>query len=425
MWTSPISSISDLRYYVLFLDHYIHFLWVYSLRRKSEVFSKFLHFHSFIQNQFQTTIKAFQCDNGGEFNNSNFHKFFDSNGIQVRFSCPHISQQKEKSERMIRIFNNAIRTLLFQAKFSPTYWDEALHVAVYLLNILPSSAIKNQVPYFLLLHKPPRYDHLKVFGCLCFSNLNYSNLHKLSPPRTTPCLFFGYPSQHRGYRCLDLKTNRIIISRHVAFDETIFPAAVTAQEESPAYQSLSHIEESSPLFQNILQTTLAQPPPPPQPAPAPPTNPPPPPPQTTTAPSQPTHSMTIYTFQTPGCVDQKAYDHVCKLNKSLYGLKQAPQAWNSRFSCFMTDISFVASKSDASLFVFRKGDQQLYLLLNVDDIILTASTSNFLHCIITLLKTEFPMTDIGKLHYFLGVKAEFKDGGITLSQSAYALDIIA
>lgn len=108
---------------------------------------------------------------------------------------------------MIRAISNAIRSLLFQAQLSPSYWVEALHVAVHLLNILPSSAVNNHIPFTLLFNKRPSYDHLRVFGCLCFSNLNHSQLDKLSP-RSTPCLFLGYPSQHRGCRCLDLKTQR-------------------------------------------------------------------------------------------------------------------------------------------------------------------------------------------------------------------------
>lgn len=139
------------------------------------------------------------------------------------YSCPHTSQQNGKSERMIQTINNDVRALLFQAKLAPTYWVEALHVAVHVLNITPFSAIKNQIPYTLLFQKRRTYDHLRVFGCLYFPNLNHSNLHKLSP-RSTPCLFLGYPSNHRGYRCLDLKTNCIIISRHVTFKEDMFPA---------------------------------------------------------------------------------------------------------------------------------------------------------------------------------------------------------
>jgi hypothetical protein len=45
---------------------------------------------------------------------------------------------------------------------------------------------------------------------------------KLSP-RSSLCVFLGYSSNHKGYRCLDLHSNRIIISRHVTFDESVFP----------------------------------------------------------------------------------------------------------------------------------------------------------------------------------------------------------
>lgn len=39
------------------------------------------------------------------------------------------------------------------------------------------------------------------------------------------CIFLGYSAHHKGCRCLDLSTNRVIISRHVIFDETAFPFA--------------------------------------------------------------------------------------------------------------------------------------------------------------------------------------------------------
>ena len=159
--------------------------------------------------------------------------------------------QKE-CQRIIRTINNAIWSLLFQAHMAPTYWVEALHVAVHILNILPSVAIKSQIPYALLFPKAPTYDHLKVFGCLCFPNLNHSNLHKLAL-RSTPCLFLGYPSNHKGYRCMDLKTNKIIISRHVYFDESVFQKATSAHSNAVTYQFLSADDEPSPLFKDILQ----------------------------------------------------------------------------------------------------------------------------------------------------------------------------
>ena len=72
VWTSPLESMSGIKYYVLFLDHYTQFLWVYPLRRKSEVFSKFLHFLSYVETQFNSKIQSFQCDNGGSLTTKTF-----------------------------------------------------------------------------------------------------------------------------------------------------------------------------------------------------------------------------------------------------------------------------------------------------------------------------------------------------------------
>nr|GEY19099.1 ribonuclease H-like domain-containing protein [Tanacetum cinerariifolium] len=69
--TSPIASVGDFRYYVLFLDHFFHYLWIYLLGHKSDVFQNFLHFRSYVKNQFKCEIKAFQYDHGGEFDNTN------------------------------------------------------------------------------------------------------------------------------------------------------------------------------------------------------------------------------------------------------------------------------------------------------------------------------------------------------------------
>ncbi|GKD02129.1 ribonuclease H-like domain-containing protein [Tanacetum coccineum] len=137
LWTSHVSSMSAYKYYVLFLDHYSHFLWVYLLHRKSDVQLKLLHFCAFVKTQFNREIKAFQCDHGGEFDNNSLHELFATNGIQFHFSCPRTSQQNGKSERMIHTINNVVRLLLFQARLPPEYWVEALLIAPYLLNIPP------------------------------------------------------------------------------------------------------------------------------------------------------------------------------------------------------------------------------------------------------------------------------------------------
>ncbi|GJW59700.1 ribonuclease H-like domain-containing protein [Tanacetum coccineum] len=254
IWTSPIASSDGFKYYVLFLDHYSHYLWIYPLRTKSEVFQKFLHFRSYVNNQFKCDIAAFQCDHGGEFDNTNLLNLFAQNGIQVRFSCPKTSQQNGKSERMIRTINNVIRTLLFQAHLPPTFWVEALHMAAYLLNLLPSSAIQNEIPCTKLFNKQPDYSRLRIFGCLCYPHLH--SPHKLAP-RATPCIFLGYPAYHRGYRCLDLSTNKIIISRHVTFDELQFPYGSITPLQPTSYTFLD--PTPSLIHQHIIHNTTQHP----------------------------------------------------------------------------------------------------------------------------------------------------------------------
>ncbi|GJX25512.1 ribonuclease H-like domain-containing protein [Tanacetum coccineum] len=84
-------------------------------------------------------------------------------------------------------------------------------------------------------------------------------------------------------------------------------------------------------------------------------------------------SETVYMHQPPRFVDSTHPDYVCHLQRSLYGLKQAPRAWFQRFASFITLVSFQHSKTDTSLFVYHRGSDIAYLLLYVDDIVLTAS----------------------------------------------------
>jgi len=81
----------------------------------------------------------------------------------------------------------------------------------------------------------------------------------------------------------------------------------------------------------------------------------------------------VYMKQPLGFVDPTLPSHVCRLHKSLYGLKQASRAWYTRLSDFLLSIGFLASKVDTSLFILSDGTNIFYLLVYVDDILLTGS----------------------------------------------------
>jgi hypothetical protein len=133
----------------------------------------------------------------------------------------------------------------------------------------------------------------------------------------------------------------------------------------------------------------------------------------------------VYSQQPSGFTDPQHPTHVCRLLKSLYGLKQAPRAWFQRFSTHARTLGFVESKSDASLFILRRGASTAYLLLYVDDIILTASSQAFLTTITTSLAHEFAMKDLGPLHHFLGISVTRTPTSLHLSQKQYLLDVLS
>ncbi|GKE63760.1 ribonuclease H-like domain-containing protein, partial [Tanacetum coccineum] len=98
IWTSPFPSESVIKYYAIFLDHFSHFVWVYPLHKKYDLFDNFVAFRAYVNKQFNVDIKALQSDHGGEYDNTRFHDLFRQNDIQFWFSCPRTSQQNGKSE---------------------------------------------------------------------------------------------------------------------------------------------------------------------------------------------------------------------------------------------------------------------------------------------------------------------------------------
>lgn len=92
----------------------------------------------------------------------------------------------------------------------------------YLVNCLPTKILASSTPYSALFSTSPSYDHLKVFGCACYPNMSSTAPHKLAPPSSL-YIFLSNSLEHKGYRCLELQSNCILISRHVVFDESFFP----------------------------------------------------------------------------------------------------------------------------------------------------------------------------------------------------------
>ena len=112
------------------------------------------------------------------------------------------------------------------------------------------------------------------------------------------------------------------------------------------------------------------------------------------------------------------------MKKSLYGLKQAPRAWYTKLKSALQNWGFKRAVSNASLFIKRNSKYVLFVLVYVDDILITGSDSLALQGCIYDLDTYFVLKTLGSVNYFLGFEAYRNSTGIYLTQSKYTLDLL-
>ena len=129
------------------------------------------------------------------------------------------------------------RCLLYQASLPDSFWVHAFLTAAFLINCTSTPLLKGVSPFHALFHRPPDLSLLKVFGCLCFPHLVPYTKHKLEP-RSLPCIFLGYSTKQKGYKCLYLPTGHLYISKHVVFHEHHFlfsgsPANLSGKSSQP------------------------------------------------------------------------------------------------------------------------------------------------------------------------------------------------
>ncbi|CAH9127589.1 unnamed protein product, partial [Cuscuta epithymum] len=161
------------RYFLTVVDDFSRAVWVHLIREKSEVQNILKQFFAMTQRQFNKMVKVVRCDNGMEF--QALRSYFLDNGIIFQTSCVYTPQQNGRVERKHRHILEMGRALRFHANLPINFWGECILTAGYLINRLPSPLLGNKSPYELLHNKPPLYDQLRVFGCLCYAHSKNTN----------------------------------------------------------------------------------------------------------------------------------------------------------------------------------------------------------------------------------------------------------
>jgi len=112
--------------------------------------------------------------------------------------------------------------------------------------------------------------------------------------------------------------------------------------------------------------------------------------------------------------------YVCKLKMALYGLKEAPRAWYHRLEKFIKDKGIV----DSNLDIKSEVNDLLVILVYVDDIIFGCTNDPSVQWFANYIKTEFEMSLIGELPYFIGLQINQSFVGLSISQEKYLKEML-
>lgn len=212
------TSLSGYVYYVSFIDDYSRKTWIYFLKGKNEVFSKFKEFKALVENLSEKKIKIFRSDNGRELTSGKFKTFCKEVGIKRELSTPYNPQQNGVAERKNQTIMEAVKAMIHDQDLPMHLWAEASRTVVYVQNRSPHRVLGNKTPEEMFTGEKPKVSHLRIFGCPMYVHVPREKRSKLEPPRKKG-IFVGYSESSKAYRVYNLGFRQIETSRDVTFDE--------------------------------------------------------------------------------------------------------------------------------------------------------------------------------------------------------------
>ncbi|KAL2901985.1 Retrovirus-related Pol polyprotein from transposon TNT 1-94 [Bienertia sinuspersici] len=185
-----IQALNGAKYVLTILDDYSRTTWTYLLNNKIQVAKTIIGFFALIETQFEKKIKMIRSDNGTEFIKEQCLDFFLNKGVIHQRSVPKVPQQNGRIERKHRHLLEVARALRFHANLPKKFWGECILTATHIINKLPTKVLHWKCPFELLFKVKPKYEELKVFGCLCYA-YNMNNQRDKFDSRSIRCIMIG------------------------------------------------------------------------------------------------------------------------------------------------------------------------------------------------------------------------------------------
>ena len=230
LWGSPSTpdSLFGNKYFVTFIDDFSKKVWIYFLKTKDEVFSKFREWKAEVEKKTEKKLKCLRTDNGLEFCNRQFDDYCKQAGIKRHRTCTYTPQQNGVSERMNMTIMDKVRCMLAESGLDQSFRAEAVSTAIYMINRSPNSTLNFRLPEEVWSGSKPDIGHLRTFGCSAYVHIT----EEKTGPRALKGVFVGYPMGTKGYRVWIPQEGRCRTSRNVVFNEDELYKHTTNQENA-------------------------------------------------------------------------------------------------------------------------------------------------------------------------------------------------
>ncbi|KAG6470514.1 hypothetical protein ZIOFF_071587 [Zingiber officinale] len=326
------------------------------------------------------------------------------------------------------------RSLLKGTHMPARFWGEAVRHAVYLLNRLPTKALGERTPFEAWMGRKPHLAHLKVFGCIAYAKNTTPHLKKLDD-RSSPMVYLGVEEGCKTHRLFDPRHNKLQVSRDVIFQENnewTWKAGAD-KEDLPEFVVVNAFNTDEVIVTADIEaaaedvtpsSSLATP-------------------SSTRASSPSTPSSSTQATTSPesheGPVRYRSIADIYANTEEIIGIDEEENEvmlmMSEEPTCYqeaateacwsLKELGFKKCNQEHAVYTRGKREASILVGVYVDDLIVTGRSTEGINKFKQQMMTEFEMSDLGLLSYYLGIEVEQQKSRILLRQSAYAKKILS
>ncbi|KAG6490416.1 hypothetical protein ZIOFF_051712 [Zingiber officinale] len=316
---------------------------------------------------------------------------------------------------------------------SARFWGEAVRHAVYLLNRLPTKALGDRTPFEAWMGRKPHLAHFRVFGCVAYVKNTTHHLKKLDD-RSSPMVYLGVEEGCKAHRLFDPRHDKLQVSRDVVFQENsewTWTAGANHEENLPEFMVEDALDTDEVIVvADIEAGTEDVAPPATAVVPM------------TRASSPSTSSSSTHTTTSPDSHEGPArfrsiadiYANTEEVvgideeeNEVMLMMSEEPTCYQEAATeaCCLVELGFKKCIQEHAIYTRGEGEASILVGVYVDDLIVTGGSTEKINKFKQQIMTEFEMSDLGLLSYYLGIEVEQQKSRISLRQSAYAKKILS